>query len=75
MAKTAAKESVTAADVRAWAQSKGLIGEGVRTGRISAEVTAAYNKAHKTKEFGGSPYRHESTATPEAEAETTEETE
>lgn len=67
MAKTAAKESVTAAEVRTWAQGKGLIGEGVRTGRISAEVTEAFNKAHKTKSFGGSPYRHETTATPTPE--------
>lgn len=49
----AEKTEVTPADVRAWATEKGLITS--TRGRIGADVTDAYNKAHKTKSFAGSP--------------------
>jgi ABC-type Fe3+-citrate transport system substrate-binding protein len=39
-------KKVTTADIRAWAQSRGIaVGE---RGRLSAEVVSAFKKAHRT---------------------------
>ena len=42
-------EQVSAAYVRAWARSRGML-VGAR-GRLSPEVIAAFNKAHRVKMF------------------------